>query len=101
MVAPITPQEVAELKVSLIPDEIIAVINKVIAKNFDGSRSRFKQEELLEAITSSTSYARHQVFTNKWLDFEDIYRKHGWDVSYDKPAFNETYDATFTLTVKR
>lgn len=31
------------------------------------------------------------------LDVEDVYRAAGWEVTYDKPGYNETYDATFTF----
>ena len=34
------------------------------------------------------------------MDFEDLYRKSGWSVSYDKPAYNENYDA-FLIFNKR
>lgn len=40
---------------------------------------------------------RNVVFANKWLDIEDIYREQGWRVDYDKPAYNENYQASFTF----
>jgi hypothetical protein len=42
--------------------------------------------------------SRQEVFDNQWLDIEDIYREAGWKVSYDKPAYNETYKAYFTFS---
>lgn len=32
---------------------------------------------------------RQQVYDNKWLDFEPLYRKVGWKVEYYKPGFIE------------
>lgn len=46
------------------------------------------------AISSDELYKKHQ------LDIEEVYRKAGWVVSYDKPAYNENYDAIFTFKSK-
>ena len=32
---------------------------------------------------------------NKYLDFEDEYRTIGWKVTYNKPAYCETYEPYF------
>lgn len=44
---------------------------------------------------------RDELFDKGWMDIEPIYRKSGWRVEYDKPAYNETYPATFTFSKKR
>ena len=31
------------------------------------------------------------------FDVEDIYEKAGWDVTYDTPGYNETYEPKFTF----
>lgn len=31
--------------------------------------------------------------------FEDIYRKEGWHVSYDKPVYDENYPSTFEFKI--
>ena len=41
------------------------------------------------------------IFTNNWLDIEPLYEDIGWKVTYDKPGFNETYEATFTFDKKK
>ena len=101
MVKPITPEEVAKLKVTLIPDDVIAVINKTIAKHFNGRTASFTQDELVKAITLETSHNRQEIYANKWLDFEPIYREQGWKVKFDNPAYNESYAANFTFTAIR
>lgn len=40
------------------------------------------------------------VYGKQYLDVEDIYRKEGWKVVYDKPAYCETYEPTFTFSKK-
>jgi len=38
---------------------------------------------------------------NNWLDVGKIYENAGWKVEYDRPGFNESYEATFSFTAKR
>jgi hypothetical protein len=41
---------------------------------------------------------RNEIFKNHWLDVEEIYEEAGWQVAYDKPGYNETYEASFEFT---
>ncbi len=99
-VKPITPAEVVSLKASLFPDAVLEAFNELIAENFAGGVASFTEKKVVarifkKGISSSQAYANH------WLDVEDIYRKNGWRVEYDKPGFNEGYDATFTFSLKK
>ena len=38
---------------------------------------------------------RNKIITNGWLDIEDYYANYGWNVYYDKPAYNESGRAFF------
>ena len=100
MVKPITPKEALKLKASTFPDGVIEAFNEVIAKNLDQGYSTFKQKEVLKAIALKMGATQDATCENGWLDVEDIYRKAGWVVEYDKPAYNESYDATFTFSTK-
>ena len=42
---------------------------------------------------------RATIFDNNWLDIEPTYRKAGWKVIYDGPAYCENYPATFTFYI--
>ena len=46
------------------------------------------------------SEARVLIFSNHWLDVEDIYRKQGWKVVYDSPGYDESYDAYYEFRKK-
>jgi hypothetical protein len=46
------------------------------------------------------AYFQSEVYAKGWLNFEAIYEEAGWKVVYDKPGYNETYDANFTFTKK-
>ena len=114
MAKPISPDGVIELKKFLLPDEVFTAFNKMIAKNWDNGHSKFKQDEVIDEIirlkpsglpqpsdTGGNNKAREYIYDNHWLDVEVIYREEGWDVTYDKPGYNETYAATFEFRKKR
>lgn len=96
-VKPITPQEVVTVKESTIPDSVFEAFNKLIAKNFDGTSSTVKQEDIVSEIIANSDITSKEIYANHYLDIEDIYRKHGWTVSFDKPGYNETYDSFFVF----
>lgn len=100
MIKPISPFEIVELKKANLPDGVIQAINNVIARNFDGQRSYFLQKEVAKEICEAMGVSKDTVFANKWLDFEPIYEAEGWHVYYDKPAYCESYEASFTLKRK-
>lgn len=39
--------------------------------------------------------SRREVFIMRLLDVEQAYREYGWNVKYDKPGFNESYESFF------
>jgi hypothetical protein len=101
-IQPITPQEVVAKKLEQIPDVVIQVFNNLIAKNFNGSEAKIKQNDVIDAIrTEDETISKSMIFDNHWLDVEDIYRKLGWTVEYDKPAYNEDYAPHFIFTFKK
>lgn len=112
-VKPITPAEVVNKKKEQLPSEVIEAFNEMIAQNWSGGYSKFKQKDVVNVIVGKLQSARvvdmempsgsvieAEIYAKHWLDVEDIYRKAGWKVVYDKPAYNETYDATFEFSKK-
>ena len=102
MVKPLAPSEVVSAQVELFPDFVIETWNTVIAKNWSGTESRILQDDImLELIAASPMLInRGDVFAQHWLDIEDVYRAEGWAVQYDKPGYNESYDAYFVFKKK-
>lgn len=93
-VKPISPQEVAETKLAVIPNEVIQVVNALIAESFVNGRATVLQKDIVEGLLAA-GLKRNEIFKRHWLDFEAIYQDAGWKVEYDKPAYNESYDAYF------
>jgi hypothetical protein len=96
MTKPITPREAKKLAGG-IPDEVLEVVNDFIAKN-GGRPITIIEKELVRAIvTRHPSITSAMLYERHWLDFEAIYRGAGWKVEYDKPGYNETYEASWSF----
>ncbi len=96
---PLKPSDVPNLKAQTLPDEVLEAFNEVIAKHFSGGVATFTQEEVVQLLVSK-GFDRGAIFAKNLLDVEDIYRKEGWSVTYDKPGYNESYSAKFIFRVK-
>ena len=108
-IMPIKPSEIVEKKLGAIPNEMIKAVNDCIVKHWNGNVASFKQEELLERyfeIIGEPNIAsnREKLFEMRYLNFEPIFEKEGWDVEYqrpdDKPAY-QNFPAQFIFTVKK
>ncbi|MFZ5424563.1 MAG: hypothetical protein ACOZAO_02065 [Patescibacteria group bacterium] len=94
---PITPSGVGKAKSASLPDVVIEVFNELIAQNFYGGSASVKQKDAV-AMLVAKGLDRNEIFKKGWLDVEEVYRKAGWKVYYDKPGYNESYDAYFRFS---
>ncbi len=102
MINPITPQEAKETAASSIPQCIVAAINKLIAEKIGNNKSvKILQDDILEEAGAGINNQdfRRQIFDKGWLNIENLYARFGWHVIYDKPAYCETYPATFEFKI--
>lgn len=100
----ITPKEAFERTKVEIPDKVIEVWNALIVKNHSRTRNGYStilQKEASKAISEAMNVSLDEVFENHWLDIEEVYRDAGWAVTYDRPGYNETYEAKFEFRVKK
>lgn len=97
-VAPISPADIADYKLATLPDCVIDTWNKAIAVAWNGRSAKILQTEITDKLASALNTTRSNVFSSGYLEIEDIYRKAGWTVSYDKPAYCEDYDAYFNFS---
>jgi hypothetical protein len=101
MIKPISPSEVIELKKKIIPDEVIEIWNRQIAEKYDKMwGAKIIQADIVTLIADKMDVTRKIVYDKGWVDVEDIYRAEGWKVTYDRPGYDETYDAFFTFSDK-
>jgi len=95
-VRPIAPDEVKAKKETSVPGEAIESFNELLIKNSSiGVDSIIIVQSDVVELMMKKGLNRGDIFTNHWLDVEDIYRAVGWHVEYDKPGYNERYDARF------
>ena len=108
-ILPIKPEDVVKERAKFIPDEVFKAFNTLIARNWNGSSSTFKQEDVITLILDYKCFEedRHRTIYKKVIyeqhlfDVEDIYREIEWKVYYDKPAYNESYAPTFCFSKKQ
>jgi len=103
-VKPISPNEVSKVKASRIPDDVVESFNELLAKHWNGKSATIKQEEVISLILQKRNLrprggSRRDIFDNKELDIEELFRAEGWQIEYDKPGFNESYEASWTFDI--
>lgn len=93
---PIRPHEVSIARG--IPLDVIAAFNTLIVTHWNGHEARFTQEDVVQMILLRLGEtARSRIFEEHWLDVEQAYREAGWNVTYDKPGYNESYEPSFVF----
>ena len=103
---PVKPKDIIKLKKVVIPESIIECVNEMIAEQWDGSKAIIRQGDLLEKVLDTVldrykEKFRKEIFEKHWFDFEPLFRKAGWQVSFDKPGYNEDYGAYFVFSKKK
>ncbi len=102
MPGPIKPKEVQSKKDAALPQEVFDVFNQLIIDNWDGHSATVLQDEACERICKALKIKSCQTALDRGLlDVESAYRKAGWKVEFDKPGYNESYDAHFVFSKKR
>lgn len=103
-VKPISPKDIMDNLETIIPSIVIESVNRLLKDKYRGTGSvSIKQDEIINEIIANygSRLSRQEIFDKKWLDFESLYRKNGWKVEYDKPAYNENYDAYFKFSADK
>lgn len=102
---PIKPRDVGDYKIGLYPDYVFKAFNDLIAKSFRNGSATVKQKDVVDHMLFLANsggvvpITKQDLFDWGYLDVEEAYKNNGWKVTYDKPAYNETYDAFFVFKV--
>jgi hypothetical protein len=100
-VAPISPSEALTIFDKAIPEQVFVAFNELIRENLSRGKTQvsttFKESAVVSRIVDK-GISKAEVYERGWLDVEGHYRKMGWSVEYDKPGFNEHYEANFKFT---
>lgn len=100
----ITPKEACEAKAKSLPEFVIKAFNNLLVRKYNQSAIYITQTEVVDEIlklSCDDNLTRQDVFDNRWLDIEPLYREYGWVVNFDKPGYNESGVAMFTFKPKK
>lgn len=94
---PIRPEEVTAVRTDTLPPEVFDAFNAEIAAKWDGRSATILQSSVVARIAAAMGIEPNEIHARHYLDVETAYRAEGWSVVYDKPAYNESYPATFAF----
>lgn len=95
---PVSPNEIVDVQRQNLPPEVFDAFNAAIAKSMNGKSSKVIQSDVAKDIADRLGIELSAVYAGHYLDVEDEYRKFGWRVDYDRPAYNESYAAFFVFS---
>lgn len=102
IIKPISPSELKDNLEKIIPKEVIESVNEILRENYRGSGSiTIKAKEIVNRISSKMDLTRETIYSRKYLDFENLYHKYGWNISYEQPDRDQSFDSYYTFTPKK
>jgi hypothetical protein len=90
---PVTPPEAAALKHAVIPPAVLAAFNKLILLHWEGTYAEFPATDVLPAVSRENSSLAPGLVSAAIAGIAPAYRAAGWSVTFDRPGYNETYEA--------
>jgi hypothetical protein len=108
-VKPFTPQEAISFKGEAIPSFVLQAVNELLAARLTNGKASFNQNELIDAAIAlgraqgglMDADGRNVFFDKGWLNIEELYESYGWEVTYTKPDYTESFPAYFTFKIKK
>jgi len=101
-VEPIKPKDIINNLTDIIHPAIIKAVNELLKEKYRGSSVSIKQKEIVsKALSICSEITRNEIFEKNWMDFESVFRKAGWDVRYNSPDRDESFDEYFTFSAKK
>lgn len=99
-----TPEDVMNKCNEMIPDFVITAFNDLLTENYADKGTVIKQDDAIRRIlqySMDDELTREIIFKKRWLDIEPLYRRKGWKVDYEKPAFDERFEPYFIFKPKK
>jgi hypothetical protein len=100
---PLRPNEAIALKKGQRPDAIMIAFNQEISSKIIVATGKAKvlQKDVIARIKKALPNIPSQdLFDKGWLDVEGEFREAGWEVKYEKPARDESFDSYFIFQKK-
>jgi hypothetical protein len=104
-VKPFSPADALASKATVIPEPVVTAVNQLLAERYTGrSKVTFTLKELKARVMRNLDINEDDGgpgpalnYPNYVWDFETLYQGHGWDVKYDAPGYNESYDGFYVF----
>jgi len=90
---PYSPEQALANKVNVLPPEVFWIVNRLLAERYDGEKATFSWDEVAQRLKEA---CKDVPFNRYWLNFETVYRGHGWDTVYTPPRDDAGGYWTFT-----
>lgn len=102
MSKPLSPDEIGTFAANAFPEYVFEAVNTLLARNTNGKlyQNKVIEEIIDQASLKGVDLDRSDIFNKGYLDFEEAYRAVGWKVTYDKPAYCESYEPHFIFKRK-
>ena len=97
----ITPKEIIDNLDEVILPVVIQAVNNLLKTKFRGKSVTIKSKEIIAEIKRLGGPSSKVLYDTNQMDFEPIFRVFGWEVSYDRPGYNESYDSYYEFTPKK
>jgi hypothetical protein len=100
----IRPEEIAAAKTRYFPEYVFDAFNQLLTEKYISSSQSvtIRQDDVITLMINLAGgtevISRDDIFKRGYLNIEEVYRSSGWEVDYDKPAYNEDYPATYKFT---
>ena len=100
-VEPIKPKDIMDNLDDIIHPAIIKAVNALLKEKYRGGTVTIKQKDIVsKAKEFCPELTSNEIFDKEHMDFEPIFIKAGWKVTYDKPGYNESYEPYFEFSAK-
>lgn len=99
---PLSPKDIMDDLPNIIPAVVIEAVNNLLKKKFRGNYATIKLKEVKAEIRRLGGPSLQQLNDDKAFDFENVFRKNGWNVKYDQPSYGDSdFDSYYTFTPKK
>lgn len=100
-VEPIKPKDIMDNLDDIIHPAVIKAVNAILKEQYRGNSVTILQKDIVKkAKELCPGLTSDELFEKKHMDFEPLFRKAGWKVTYDKPGYNESYEPSFEFSAK-
>jgi hypothetical protein len=101
-VEPIKPKDIMDNLEDIIHPAVIKAVNELLKEQYRGTQVTIKQKDIAtKAVALDSSITEEEIYKKKWMDFEHIFYKAGWEVKYNSPDRDESYDEFFQFSAKK